>query len=82
MMIRISEWLILQMMPEKEGMLKQSRCTIDLHFFDDLADADSSAQVCPLSPKTLVLENPDLFFLIGSREACEELMFLEDQLHK
>ena len=26
--------------------------------------------------------NPDLFFLIGSREACEELMFLEDQLQK
>ena len=65
------------MMTEIEGMLKQSRCTIEWHFFDDLADADSSAQVCLLSSSG---EPGFNFFLIGSREACEELMYLEDQL--
>ena len=42
MIIKISEWRRRKMMIEKEGMLIKSRCTIDLHFFDDLADAVSS----------------------------------------
>ena len=32
-------------MTDQDEMLKYSRCTTKLHFFDDHADADSFAQV-------------------------------------
>ena len=61
-----------------------TKFTIEFHFFDNLADADSFVQVRKyLNPDERRLSSfHQLIILIGSREACEELMFLEDQLQQ